>query len=116
MKAQEIFDTVAKHLATQGRKAMIANACAYRGEGGLKCAAGVLIRDDEYNDGMEGKMADDILPRRLCPHVDLILRLQYAHDDSQTGAAVSAKLYEAAIMHRLSPAILDTLKFPDVWE
>ena len=59
MNRQEAFDTVAAHLLNQGVKSMgILNGemeCKYRGRGGLKCAIGVLIKDECYSRDIEGK-------------------------------------------------------------
>lgn len=46
MTLQEIFDTVVTHLRKQGERAMVVhdaalNGCAYRGDRGTMCAAGV---------------------------------------------------------------------------
>lgn len=51
---QKIFDTVSNHLLTQNQKAIndIGN-CKYR-YGNLKCAAGCLISDSDYEFFMEG--------------------------------------------------------------
>lgn len=49
MTKQEIFNTVARHLLTQGEKSMVGDKCQYRGDRGLKCAVGVLIRDEYYD-------------------------------------------------------------------
>lgn len=56
---QEIFNQVAEHLMTQGAQSVIRSKnleriCAYRGDGGLKCAIGCLIPDDYYSPDMEG--------------------------------------------------------------
>lgn len=52
---QETFDTVAKHLLTQKKKAWTrGTGCAYRGEDGTKCAVGCLIPDDRYDSDLEG--------------------------------------------------------------
>jgi hypothetical protein len=115
MNAQEIFDTVAKHLAQQAGQATLGDACAYRGDDGRKCAAGILINDEEYEPAMEGKMADEVLPSRLMRHLDLILSLQMVHDNSDTGADVVRNLRGAARKYNLSAAILATLTFPEVW-
>jgi len=54
MSPQEIFDTVAAHLFTQGRQAVSRDGtCQYRTEDGLKCAVGCLIRDEDYNPEIE---------------------------------------------------------------
>lgn len=70
---QHVFNTVVKHLATQGRQSAIdgadtnKNTCAYRmdyqtedGDVVLKCAVGCLIPDNEYRPKMEWKRADTL--------------------------------------------------------
>lgn len=56
--AQEIFDTVAKHLLTQNARSVGSyfetGGCRYRGPNGLKCAVGCLIPDELYDPEMEG--------------------------------------------------------------
>jgi hypothetical protein len=107
MTPQEIFDTVVQHLRKQGSKSLLTEqqcrdlmeppgACAYRGENGKKCAAGILISDEEYLPEMEGynfngllqevirgKTAPPSLGQRLSPHWDLIRALQHIHDRSE---------------------------------
>ena len=98
LTAQEVFDDVARHLLTQkvqstrlkdpGLPAELYNiACAYRGTGGLKCAVGCLIRDDEYDEVMDYNAASvmtlmrlKLLPERLREHRALLSDLQAAHD------------------------------------
>ena len=81
---QELFDKVANHLLTQNKKSYNSaeNACAYRSPDGLKCAAGCLIEDNEYTDGLEGKTWAGLLVRRCVKddHSSLIMRLQKIHD------------------------------------
>lgn len=49
MTRQEIYDRVKQHLLCQGKRSMRdEEMCAYRGIGGLKCAIGILIPDNEY--------------------------------------------------------------------
>ena len=57
---QTLFNTVAAHLLTQGKKATVmdsddAELCRYRGDGGTKCAIGCLIPDELYRPKMEGR-------------------------------------------------------------
>lgn len=57
MSHQKTFEIVAKHLLQQNARSTRHNKpgfCAYRGEGGYKCAVGVLIPDEEYSPRMEG--------------------------------------------------------------
>ena len=63
---QEIFNTVAAHLLTQGEKAILGDECLYRTPDGLQCALGCLIADADYRDTLEGlgpPDLDDILPQ-----------------------------------------------------
>ena len=57
--AQDVFDHVTQHLLKQGKRSVSSTgACQYRteqAEGVLKCAAGCLITDDEYNSKFEGE-------------------------------------------------------------
>ena len=89
--AQEVFDYVINHLVTQGARSTLQDAiidCAYHGEGGTKCAVGILIPDDMYNDLMEGCDVLDLVRKfpQACSvggidqHVDLLLDLQKLHD------------------------------------
>ena len=99
--AQQVFDQVVAHLRKQGERSYaplkgneLARRCAYRGEGGLKCAAGCFIADDEYDPEMENiqwrSLADGVLTpgdHRLIKvpraHDDLIRSLQVIHDHSK---------------------------------
>lgn len=82
--AQEVFDQVATHLMSQGEKSERDSAlgCAYR-EGNLKCAAGCLISDAEYQPGFEGKDWGYLVESGCVPAIykDLISDLQTCHDD-----------------------------------
>lgn len=80
---QEVFDQVATHLLTQNRRSEdnISGDCLYR-SGSLKCAAGCLIADSEYEDSMENESWF-----QLCitygitkTHSLLIQKLQQLHD------------------------------------
>lgn len=59
MTLQEIFDKVAEHLRTQGKRAYNGSKCVYRlpQEGGitLTCAVGCLIDDKHYSLKLENK-------------------------------------------------------------
>lgn len=52
---QEIFNKVSNHLLTQNETSYTTNgsSCAYRGNGGMKCAVGVLISDEFYDKNLE---------------------------------------------------------------
>lgn len=56
----EQFDKIANHLIKQGKRSKISwsgdyGMCAYRGEGGTKCAIGAVIPDHLYNEKMESR-------------------------------------------------------------
>jgi hypothetical protein len=89
---QELFDTVAGHLLRQHEKSTImgGNSCQYRGHDGLKCAVGILIKDDYYTYHVEGQNVRDIidqvngsLGRKLTnDEVSLLNNLQSVHDNA----------------------------------
>lgn len=83
--AQEVFDQVARHLLTQGKKSTAENrkeSCMYRGFDGTKCAAGCLISDDEYKKMFENCKWSYLVSHNHIPgdHLILINRLQTIHD------------------------------------
>ena len=84
--AQEVFDQITQHLIRQGRAAKSSTgACRYRVEVQgeiLKCAAGCLIADGEYNRLFESVAWDDLVNDGKVPgsHYKLIRRLQQVHD------------------------------------
>lgn len=88
MTAQQVFDIVATHLLTQMKQSIsdrennYGPSYLYHGPNGLKCAAGALIGDDEYQEEMEHNYWIELVNRLLVPldHKDLICRLQKAHD------------------------------------
>lgn len=94
MTNQEIFNTVVEHLVKQ--KAMSVDAagdCAYRGKNGLKCAVGVLIKDECYDPTIEGKRANSgpVVKALRASGIEasfasmtsnLLMRLQELHDST----------------------------------
>lgn len=108
MTAQEVFDTVAKHLLAQGARASADNGeCLYRGPNGTKCAVGCLLADEEYNSDMEGNSVWGIeLPERLKVHAGLLSDLQALHDGSSP-ETWKAELAHFAKVEGLSCAVLN---------
>ena len=59
----EIFDKVSAHLINQAERSVamvqvrgkLTSTCAYRGDNGLMCAVGVLIKDEFYNSEFENR-------------------------------------------------------------
>ena len=82
---QQVFEQVAIHLLTQKAKSINQDGnCVYKNENGLKCAAGCLIHDDEYNSNWEdivwGYIASEM---EIENHRYLIDDLQTIHDNNQ---------------------------------
>ena len=86
---QELFDFIARHIFTQGKRAVkvasaIKEICQYRTEDGLKCAVGAIIPDRYYNKGMEGQRVGQLkyeLPEYFKNSTELLSALQELHDD-----------------------------------
>lgn len=81
---QEVFDQVANHLLMQMEKSGRSNGtCMYRNFSGLKCAAGCLISDEEYEERFEGFSWYKLIEREQVPkyHERLIHKLQLIHDN-----------------------------------
>ena len=81
---QEVFDYVSNHLLKQNEKSTLGgnNQCVYRGDNGLKCAAGCLIADNEYKAILEGNIWYKLIDKGLVlpDHKTLIMSLQNVHD------------------------------------
>lgn len=54
----EISEKVRDHLTTQKKVSRVQNGCAYRGEGGVKCAVGCLIDDENYSPDVEHRSVE----------------------------------------------------------
>lgn len=84
MTKQETFDIVAEHLKEQGIRSSYRGQCLYHGPNGLKCAAGVLIPDNYYEERFEGNNASThiigSILNRLGHDIELVNRLQAIHD------------------------------------
>lgn len=81
---QEVFDQVATHLLEQDEQSFVGTICAYRGDDGLKCAAGCLIADDEYSREWDeyGINWSELVNKGLVSpaHDTLVAKLQAVHD------------------------------------
>ena len=85
---QEIFDKIAQHLIKQNKQSYCDSTsnCAYRGDNGLMCAAGILIPDSEYKPAFERKTwhnltQDGIVEDKFSSE---IRELQIIHDNYST--------------------------------
>ena len=86
MNAQEIFDTVARHLLRQNACSRYLGDCMYRNPNGLRCAVGILIPDDKYHENIETfdvyhPLVQAALPREVRRHTTLLRELQEVHDE-----------------------------------
>lgn len=88
MTAQEVFNTIVTALLDQNEQSLDADGeCAYRGEGGLKCAAGHIIPDSEYKPDMESWKVSNwrvagIVERIVGQeNMELVRELQWTHDN-----------------------------------
>ena len=103
--AQEVFDQVAAHLLKQNAKSVSQPAlgqCLYRGPNGVKCAAGCLIGDDEFNDDLNNYAWTYLVKTGTAPacHSTLIQDLQNVHDKHPV-SRWPQKLQEVAHKHGL---------------
>lgn len=134
---QQIFDTVARHLAAQGHRSVRPGGtsyagdaiCLYRAPNGDKCAAGVLIPDEVYNPAIE-RMSIESTSEEMTrvrkesgisdSSLPLVFALQRAHDTTDLyairAAPIRDRLAHAAERFKLSPAVLETLTFPKEWK
>lgn len=88
LNAQQVFDRVWNHFIVEKGPPSYREdirRCAYRGEEGARCAAGLFIPDEEYHEGLEMHASDT---KEVKPHLErmsavasrLLSRLQAAHD------------------------------------
>lgn len=113
---QKVFDKVARHLLTQGKRAQNENRdCMYRAPDGSKCEAGCLIPDDLYDKSIEGTCIDGDSPthqllKKLVRSPSFVGELQSIHDDACT-YSWKEELSRLARKRNLSSAVLD--EFPN---
>ena len=136
MTAQEVFETVARHLFAQGKQAMAklpngVESCAYRAHDGKgRCAVGVLIPDEIYDPKMEGNDIRNLLndinddeeevkfPQLsfLEPNQMLLAELQDVHDSEanwHSSETMRNRLHDAARDFDLDAKFLTNLSFSD---
>ena len=80
----DVIKQVGTHLLRQNKHSDDGGVnCMYRGQGGLMCAAGCLIADDEYKASFEGNLWRSLVENEQVPdaHRLLVERLQRIHDD-----------------------------------
>ena len=102
----EVFNKVEAHLLLQGAKSVdCGGECLYRGEDGMSCAIGCLIKDEFYHEGLEGiaMWADEKKKERL-----MILEEALINSGIELSPAMTYMLSDLQYMH-------DT-NSPKVWE
>lgn len=119
MSEQEIFDVVVAHLAQQKRASQVNDHCKYRGPNGLMCGIGPLFHDSEYDPVIEGYQIDKVLKKaselalwregrgatvcaRLGHAVELLVKLQDAHDMARSLIGLRVELRTVASEHGLN--------------
>lgn len=82
MTDQEIFDAVVTHARKQQARSVSHHGdCCYRGNNGLRCFAGCLIADEDYDPSMEGSNCMLLPPIiKLTQNTGLVRSLQTIHD------------------------------------
>jgi len=92
-------------LLNQIKRCRLDGGCVYRGENGMKCAAGILIPDDQYNPKMEGLFWETLVSRNLVEDKfpKEIGELQVIHDSNHQESIefLKTKLAEFAQKHGL---------------
>lgn len=108
--AQQVFDQVARHLLTQNARASDGRTCKYR-EGSLKCAAGCLIGENEYDTKFENASWSILSDRGLVPkqHAELIRELQRVHDNYHDSNIWPVCLGRVARKNGLDVSVVDEL-------
>jgi hypothetical protein len=98
MNKQSVFDSVIRRLIAQGGPSLSGPPdsclCAYRGDAGRKCAAGMFIPDDVYRPWMEGasifqlyqiEAVANVPEINVLGNVNLLCHMQLAHDSAARG-------------------------------
>lgn len=104
---QEVFDHVAKHLITQGKRSFYLEDsspfCAYRGEENTMCAAGCLMTDEEYKLEFEDKSWKLLVEEGFVPsaHMQFIYNLQFIHDSTSSWSDIKTSLKNFADCNEL---------------
>lgn len=126
MDAQEIFDTVARHLFKQGEQAIENGNCRYRTNKGLRCAVGVFISDQAYRREMDYENVSgtgvtyllrafsDVIPDWFRDYESLLSNLQNVHDNPEaweTNDDMKGQLRDVAKSFDLDASVLDELRF-----
>lgn len=101
MTTREMFEVIKSGLLRQRKVSRNEEAaCRYRSPGGLKCAVGFLIKDEQYDETIEGwtvrnltskttppaKAVERSIGRSLHPHeLEMLSEVQRMHDRTPEG-------------------------------
>jgi hypothetical protein len=97
---QEIFDRVVEGIFAQGGPSITRDPfgniiCLYRSENGRKCAAGLILPDEEYCLGDEGKPCCEIWWFDNVEDIEFLSKLQKIHDNAALASNESdVRFYE----------------------
>lgn len=108
MTKQEIFDTVCAWFLRDPRKSVRGMSCMYRGEDNTRCFLGVLLTDDEVQEGKSAETID--IPTRMQGHERFLIDVQRAHDHAPEvtfRASAELNLRLLAQNYKLSTHVLD---------
>lgn len=110
--AQDVFDTAALGMLTQGAKSITSDGrqCVYRGPNGLKCGVGHVLTDEEATTADADELDSgiyEVCPPRLQPRVHLLSDIQACHD-SYPVKDWPSQLRHIAIKHQLSHGVVDS--------
>lgn len=117
MQAQEIYDTIVKHLFQQGKRSQNDRYCCYRGPDDTKCSIGAILPDELYYPEMEGNKTikaiinenPDRFPQWMVDNLGLLSELQNAHDKNfhwEHPDNMRKALEKIAEVYKVSPSIL----------
>lgn len=117
LSLQEMFDMVCEHAAKQMCRSTskTAGGCAYRGDWGHKCFAGIFIPDDQYLPAMEGSKIGWIFDVDF-DREELLGDLQNDHDSSVDLDSLKMSMTASAKRSGLDPSKVDLIKHWDIEE
>jgi len=113
---QATFDRVARHMLQQGARALdnVGGHCVLHATNGLRCAAGSLVKREDYDPDWESAAAVDTGgDSSLCCYLEakghdlgLVHDLQFEHDNTEP-AYWDKALRLLAKEHKLDPVAID---------
>jgi hypothetical protein len=108
--AQDVFDVAVEGVILQGAPSIYpvgdrTGQCSYRTPEGLECAAGQVWPDELYDKTVEGRSVlgladDDVLPKPLRVHLQLLEAIQQAHDNASVACLWARKGFPESFAKR----------------